>query len=131
MRKICYMKENFDDLASGGVLIYDTDKIKISSAKLKNAKVDGIGIPLTTFAKESGGEVMRNVVALGATLALVDQKLLIANKVIRENFKNKGPKIIANNLKAVKAGFDFVIKEYKKDFPCDLPTLKPKDNILI
>jgi 2-oxoglutarate ferredoxin oxidoreductase subunit alpha len=125
------IKENFDDLASGGVLIYDTDKIKISSAKLKNAKVDGIGIPLTTFAKESGGEVMRNVVALGATLALVDQKLLIANKVIRENFKNKGPKIIANNLKAVKAGFDFVIKEYKKDFPCDLPTLKPKDNILI
>lgn len=123
--------ENFDDLADDGVLIYDAEKVKVSSSKLKNSKVQAIGIPLTTLAKDSGGEVMRNVVAIGATLALVDQNLLIANKVIRENFKNKGQAIIANNLKAVKVGFDFVKKNYKNHFYCQLPTMKAKDNILI
>jgi 2-oxoglutarate/2-oxoacid ferredoxin oxidoreductase subunit alpha len=123
--------ENLSDLCKEGVLIYDADSVKVSGAKLKNDHLHGIGIPLGTIARESGNDLMRNVVAIGATLALVGQNLAIANKVVRENFKHKGKKVIDQNLKALKAGHDHIKKNYTDDFICTLPTLAKKDNILI
>ncbi|MBT4209409.1 MAG: 2-oxoacid:acceptor oxidoreductase subunit alpha [Candidatus Komeilibacteria bacterium] len=125
------IKQNLAELNSGGALIYDSDKVKVSPAKLKNDHVQNIGIPLTSIAKEAGGELMRNVVALGATMYLVGQKLTIANKVVKETFSKKGKKIVDNNLKALKAGYDFVKENSKDEFMCQLPTLAAKDNIFI
>jgi len=125
------IKYNLVDISKGGVLIYDSDKVKVSAANLKNNSVEGIGIPLTSLAKEAGSELMRNVVALGATMCLVDQQLAIANKVVRENFSKKGKIVVDNNIKALKLGYDFVKNNAKYEFKCQLPTLKPKDNILI
>ena len=123
--------ENLSDLCKDGVLVYDSDVIKVSAPKLKQNHVHGIGIPLSTIAKDAGGELMRNVVAIGATLALVGQSLTVANKVIRETFKHKGVKVVNNNIKALKAGFEYVKQNYKEDFICELPNLDKKDNILI
>ena len=123
------IEKNMSEVIAHGVLLYDGDQVKVTQSKLKS--VQGIGIPLTTLAKKAGGEVMRNVVAIGATLALVDQPLTIANKVVRENFKSKGKNIVENNIKALKAGYDYIKKNYKREFICSLPTLEKKDNILI
>ncbi|MFA6307333.1 MAG: 2-oxoacid:acceptor oxidoreductase subunit alpha [Patescibacteria group bacterium] len=125
------IKYNIVDISSGGVLIYDSDKVKVSSAILKNNNIEGIAIPLTTLAKEAGGDLMRNVVALGATMCLVGQDLTIANKVVKETFARKGEVVVANNIKALKSGFDFVKANVKNKFKCQLPTLPSKDNILI
>jgi 2-oxoglutarate/2-oxoacid ferredoxin oxidoreductase subunit alpha len=125
------IKHNLADINEGGALIYDSDKVKISSAKLKNAHVQDIGIPLTSIAKDEGSELMRNVVALGATMYLVGQTLTIANKIVRENFSKKGKKIVGNNIKALKAGYDFVKANTENEFMCQLPTLASKDNIFI
>ncbi len=118
---------NITELVPGGVVIYDKDKVKLTA----KYKAQGIAIPLTTLAKQAGGELMRNVVAIGATLALVDQDLKIANQIVKNNFKRKGEKIVDNNLKALKLGFDFIKKNFKQDFLCCLPTLEAKNNILI
>ena len=123
--------ENLSDLCKEGVLIYDSDSVKVSAAKLKAGHLHGIGIPLGTIAKEAGNELMRNVAAIGATLALVEQPLTIANKVVREIFKHKGEKVVANNVKALKAGYDYIKKNYTDKFLCSLPTLDKRDNILI
>lgn len=125
------IKENFSELNNGGALIYDSDKVKIISAKLKQAGVWGIGIPLTTIAKQAGNDLMRNVVSIGATLSLVGQNLAVANKVVRENFSKKGKKIVEDNIKALKSGYDFVKDNFKEEFMCQLPTLEVKDNIFI
>lgn len=125
------ISENFSELISTGALIYDSDKVKMPEAKLKVANVLGIAIPFTTIAKDCGGELMRNVVALGSTLALVGQSLTIANRVVRENFARKGEKVITDNLKALKAGHDFVKSNFKESFHSQLPSLSPKNNILI
>jgi 2-oxoglutarate ferredoxin oxidoreductase subunit alpha len=125
------ISENFSEIISGGALIYDSDKVKIAEAKLKESNVLAIAIPLTTIAKDCGGELMRNVGALGATLALVGQNLTIANRVVRENFARKGEKIIADNLKALKAGYDFVKSNFKETFHSQLPSVASKNNILI
>ena len=107
------IEQNFSELNVGGVLIYDSDKAKILPAKLAKAQITGLGIPLTTLAKEAGGEVMRNVMSLGASLALIGQSLDIANKIVKENFSRKGEVVVTNNIKALKIGFDFraIIKD--------------------
>lgn len=125
------IKENLQELNSGGALIYDQEKVKVSPAMLKKSKIQGIAIPLTSIAKQSGNDLMRNVVALGATMYLVGQKLEIANKVVRENFSSKGKAVVDNNIKALQAGFDFVRENFKGHFMCQLPTIKAKDNIFI
>jgi len=125
------IKYNLVDMNKDGAFIYDSDKVKVSSAILSNNNIQGIAIPLTTIAKEAGGELMRNVVALGATMYLVGQPLTIANKIVRETFSKKGKKIVDNNIKALKAGYDFVKANMEDEFMCKLPSLKAKDNILI
>jgi 2-oxoglutarate/2-oxoacid ferredoxin oxidoreductase subunit alpha len=123
--------QNLNEVAHGGVLIYDKDKVKVSAAKLNGLKVKGIGLPLTTMAKEAGNPLMRNVITIGASLALVGQKLTIANQVVTQNFKRKGKKVVDQNIQALKAGYDFVKENFQEDFLCQLPTLEKKNNILI
>lgn len=123
--------QNFSEISTGGLLIYDSDKAKISSAKLQSAEVLSLAIPLTSLAKEAGGEVMRNVVALGTSLAIVGQTLLIANKIVKENFSKKGQAVVDNNIKALKMGFDFAKKNFSGEFICQLPTRPANNNILI
>ena len=123
--------KNFDDLYDGGILIYDEEKVKISPAKLKNKDINALAMPLTTMAKEAGSDLMRNVVAIGATIYLIGQKLAIANTVVKQNFAKKGDKIISGNLKALKDGYDFAAKNFKGDLVCHLPKLESNSNILI
>lgn len=123
--------ENLSELIHDGVLIYDKDKVKVSPAKLKDTKVRAIAIPLDALAKEAGSNLMRNVVAIGASLALVKQNLTIANQVIRQTFKNKGKKVIDQNIQALKLGYDFVKNNFKDEFFCDLSTREKNNNILI
>ncbi len=123
--------KHLDEVSQGGVIIYDDSKAKLSPAKAKAKKINGLGLPLTDLAKQAGNQLMRNVVAIGATLALVDQNLTIANRVVKNNFKNKGQKVVDQNLKALKLGFDHAKENYKKDFICCLKSLKANDNILV
>ncbi|PWB38367.1 MAG: 2-oxoacid:acceptor oxidoreductase subunit alpha [Parcubacteria group bacterium] len=121
------INQNADELSSGGLIIYDSDKFKMPAKYQEHS----FGIPLSTIAKEAGNELMRNVAAIGATLALVGQKLDIAGRIVRENFQRKGGAVVANNIKALKAGYDYVLKNHPVNFICVLPTRPPKDNILI
>ena len=119
------------ELSHSGLVLYDQAKAKLSARQAAKYKIEGLALPLSDLAKDSGGGLMRNVVALGATLALVGQNLSIANGVIKENFKRKGSTVVNNNLKALKSGFDYIKKNYQGNFFCQLPKLPAKDNILI
>ena len=123
--------ESLDEVSVNGVVIYDSAKVKLSPAKAKTKKINALGLPLGELAKQAGNQLMRNVVAIGATLALVDQNLTIANRVVKNNFKSKGQKIVDQNIKALKLGFDYTKQNYKQDFICCLKNLKANDNILI
>ena len=119
-----------NELVDGGVIIYDQDKITIK-AKKYNPNINFIPLPLTTIAKLAGGDIMRNVVALGATLALVGQDLTIANQVVKENFKGKGKELVSSNLKALALGFKELQNVYRQQFYCQLVSYKVNTNILI
>lgn len=121
------ISQNASEVISGGLIIYDSEKVKLPS----KYEVKGLGLPLTSMAKEAGQELMRNVVAIGATLALVDQKLDLATRVIKDMFARKGEVVVTSNLKALKAGYDYTLKNHKENFICSLPSRPEHDNILI
>ena len=73
-------------------------------------------VPLAKIAKDSGGEIMRNTVAIGASFALIDFDLEILNNIIKENFTRKGEHIVSGNIDASKAGYDYVKNNFPDDF---------------
>lgn len=119
-----------DELVAGGVIIFDHEKIDAKTLAL-NKKIKLCGVPLSTLANQAGGEVMRNVVAIGASLALVGQDLEIASRVIKDTFAGKGETIVQNNIQALTLGFDYVKKNHPQKFICCLPSRKDSHNILI
>ena len=82
-------------------------------------------IPFNNIIKEIGAQaIMKNNVALGASIALIDYDFGIVAEVIRDNFKRKGDKIIDENTRAAKAGYDFIKNNFKNDFEYRLEKIR-------
>jgi 2-oxoglutarate ferredoxin oxidoreductase subunit alpha len=98
------------ELASGGLAIFDVDKISdISTGG------ELFGIPLERLAEEKAGDkVMANTVALGAALALVGYDLNVLDAALVEHF-GKG-EVGDSNTTAARAGYDYARAEYKGSF---------------
>ncbi|HLD56966.1 MAG TPA: 2-oxoacid:acceptor oxidoreductase subunit alpha [archaeon] len=103
-------------LTPGGALIFDADT-KLDTTKIGRTDINLCPVPLLKIAELSGNKIMRNVVAMGATMALTDFDLELFNSVIRDNFgKKKGTEIADSNIKALKAGYDYVRQNLGNNF---------------
>ncbi|NIU38817.1 2-oxoacid:acceptor oxidoreductase subunit alpha [Candidatus Bathyarchaeota archaeon] len=101
-------------LVPGGGIVYDGEEIALSGEELNRDDLKLYSVPLKRVVKELEGPlIMRNTVALGATVALVDYDLEILNGVIRDAFK---PKVAELNVKAAKMGYDYAREHYAGDF---------------
>lgn len=104
-----------DELVDGGGIIFDSSEVIDDKEIRKNIRL--YPIPLNDIIKEIGAQaIMKNNVALGASIALIDYDFGIVGEVIRDNFKRKGDKIIDENTRSAKAGYDFIKKNFKNDF---------------
>jgi len=75
-------------------------------SKIKNhIVIDADGI-----AKESGSARSGNMVILGAASSFIDMSYLSLENAISKLFERKGEEVIKANLKALKAGRDFVLR---------------------
>jgi len=91
----------------GGMIIYD-QLIDISKFKVRD-DVKMHPLPLSKLTQEAGGtEQMKNTAALGAALAAVDYPFAILEGIMKDEFGRKGPEVIAKNLGAARAGYDYV-----------------------
>ncbi len=103
-------------LTPGGGVIFDSDA-KLDTTKTGRTDINLYPIPLLRIAEESGNKIMRNVVAMGATLALTDLDIELFNSVLRDNFgKRKGTEIVDSNKKALKAGYDYAKEKFGNNF---------------
>jgi 2-oxoglutarate/2-oxoacid ferredoxin oxidoreductase subunit alpha len=111
------------ELAAGGVIIFDADKTKTSPGK------NAIGLPFEKMAVEtSGDKVMANTVALAATLGLIRYDFGKLEQVLRETFKgDSGEK----NVKAARAGYDFITENFKGDFSLRLNIISQAKRMLL
>lgn len=103
-----------DGLVPGGGIVYDEEEITLRAEELNRNDLKLYSVPLKGVVKELEGPlIMRNTVALGAAVALVDYDLEILSGVIRDAFK---PKVAELNVKAAKMGYDYARQHYAGNF---------------
>jgi 2-oxoglutarate ferredoxin oxidoreductase subunit alpha len=72
----------------------------------QDSAFDILDIPLSKIAKEIGGAIYSNIIAVGVIAALFNmQKEAIYNELERR-FSSKGEAIVANNVRAVERGYE-------------------------
>lgn len=123
--------KHFEEMTEGSAIIYDGEEIKLSPAKFKARKINLIAVPLKKISAATGGEIMRNVVAIGATAGLLKLPLAILDEIIKEQFAAK-PQVIEQNIEALKQGAEHVKKHYGKlDFMVKLEPIAREKRLLI
>lgn len=101
-----------DELNEGAVVIYDPKDYQWVDSDFPR-KTFGFGVPLTEIVtRHKGDPVMRNTVALGATVAVLGAEFALLEAVIRDQFKKKKKEITEENLALAKAGYDHVKTNY-------------------
>ena len=98
---------HLDEMIDGGAVIFDPDATS-TEGWLPSSKVRPVPVPLAKFAKEAGGPIMANTVALGAALALVHYPLHFLVDALRAQFAHKAPEIAEQNAAAATAGYGYV-----------------------
>ena len=121
------------ELTEDGAVIYDTDEIELDPGEdLERPDLKLYGLPLEALALKHGGEkLMRNVVGLGAFLALTGYPFEILEEVIGDVFGSKGKgKMVEANRAAAKAGYDYLRDNFPEQFTYVLqPKAKPKPQV--
>ncbi len=119
-----------DELAKGGGIIYDSAEIIDKKEFREDIRL--YPVPFSSIIKEIGAQaIMKNNLALGASIALIDYDFDIVAGVIRDTFKRKGEKIISDNISAAKAGYDYIKKNFPDDFDYRLEKIGSKGRMLL
>ncbi len=97
-------------IVEGGAIIYDPNAIEISEGGVSKRAIL-VPIPLLELARSYGNaQLMKNTVALGATIRLLDLDIDVLAGVLERQFGNKKKDVLDANLGAAKAGYDFIDK---------------------
>lgn len=103
---------NAHELNEQGVVVADAKfKPKLS----ENCPAKLYAVPFTEIAKELGNTLMKNMVAIGASAALLGLKVDDFKPVVQEIFAKKGNEVVELNLKAIQAGFRYIIEHFEGD----------------
>lgn len=122
------------ELSTNAALLYDRDAFPLEGSTLGRPDVSVYPVPLTALARAEGGTLaLRNTVALGATMALLEAPLELLFEVIRTVFGSKGEAIVAADCAAVQRGYDFVRSRFDtRVFPHHLaPVVKPDPQLVL
>lgn len=113
------------ELSPGSGFIYDASKSVIP--KKVGKMVNAFDVPVDAIAKQVAGSfVVRNTVAMGATVALLGGDLNILKELIAEEFSKKSPQVVELNFKVAQAGYDYALEHYANKV---VPVLKAKNKV--
>jgi len=99
---------NAKELREGGIIIAD--------AKFNPTTPEGITaklypVPFTGIAEELGTSLMKNMVATGASAALLGLSIDTIKEVVQEEFGRKGPAVVDKNVEAVSRGAAYILEQ--------------------
>jgi 2-oxoglutarate ferredoxin oxidoreductase subunit alpha len=101
------IERHHQEVAPDGVAIFDHDKFSIEGKRLNS-----LSIPLEKLAKEmTSNKLMENSVGAGAAIAVSGHDFGVLEQVLQEHFAHLGKEIVEDNVKAARAGYDFVRKQ--------------------
>lgn len=104
---ICLNKDTYTlhnkQLIPSTLVMYDPDEFDFEEHYIK------IKVPFKKILKDLGGQaIMKNTIALGASLALLGTDLEELNNILTAQFSRKGENVVNFNRQFAKAGFDYV-----------------------
>ena len=99
---------NARELRAGGVVLADA---KFDPKLPEGIDARLIAVPFTAIAEELGTSLMKNMVATGASAAMLGVPVDVVSKVVEEEFGRKGRAIVEKNVEAVSRGFQYVVNE--------------------
>lgn len=106
---------NHHEMRDDSVIIVDA---KAKPSRPENCKAQLIVLPFTDIAKELGTKLMKNMVAIGATCAIMDLDIKSFESLIANTFGKKGENIVDMNIQALHAGYE-AMKEEMTDLKGD------------
>jgi len=115
---------NARELRSGGVIVADA---KFSPTVPEGVDAQLFAVPITAIAEELGTSLMKNMVASGASWALLGLPLEVFSKAVEEEFGRKGPAIVEKNIEAVRRGAEFILEQ--AGGPLEAFRLEPADGV--
>ncbi|NMH71107.1 2-oxoacid:acceptor oxidoreductase subunit alpha [Bacillus sp. RO3] len=93
---------NYKELHRDGVIIADE---KFKPEKPEDTDASLYIIPFTQLATELGTSLMKNMVAVGATCAVLNLDPDVFKEVVEEIFGRKGETVVEKNMEAIRQGF--------------------------
>ncbi|MDQ0270146.1 2-oxoacid:acceptor oxidoreductase subunit alpha [Cytobacillus purgationiresistens] len=95
---------NYKELHENGIIIADA---KFNPNKPEDTNAVMFSVAFTQMATDLGTSLMKNMVAVGATCAVMNLDIKVFEEVVGEIFGRKGQAVVAKNMEAIQAGFDF------------------------
>lgn len=115
-----------NELKEGSVVVFDPHDYEWKAEELPHGVIL-IPVPFRDLVQKKGGEViMRNTVALGASMGLLGAPFEYLSDVIKNQFEKKGEAVVTHNIDIARVGYDAVSEQIKLD-----PVTNPKEYLLI
>ncbi|HWI49567.1 MAG TPA: 2-oxoacid:acceptor oxidoreductase subunit alpha [Rummeliibacillus sp.] len=102
---------NYKELTTEGVILADA---KFKPEKPEDCQAELYVVPFTEIATELGTSLMKNMVAIGATAALMNLNDEVFQSVVNEIFGRKGEAVVQKNMEAIAKGHE-MMDELLKD----------------
>jgi len=119
-----------DKISKNGGLIYDSI-IDISKYEIRK-DIKLFPLPLRKIVEETQADKrMANVIAMGATLALINYPLDFLNGAITDEFSRKGNEIINKNIEVAKRGFDYIHENFKNQIIKEVKPVSDKRKMFV
>lgn len=96
---------NFHELRDGGIVVADA---KFNPTIPESTTVSLYAVPFTDMATELGTSLMKNMVAVGASSAVLGLDENVYVKVVEEIFGRKGQQVVDKNMEAIKRGSQYM-----------------------
>lgn len=96
---------NYHELHEGAVIIADA---KFKPVKPEDSAAAFYAVPFTEMASELGTSLMKNMVAIGATCAIIDLDVNVFLGVVDDIFGRKGEEVVQKNMEAIQSGYNYM-----------------------
>ncbi|MCP3739177.1 2-oxoacid:acceptor oxidoreductase subunit alpha [Rossellomorea sp. BNER] len=93
---------NYQELHENGIIIADA---KFKPIKPEDSSATLYIVPFTELATELGTSLMKNMVAVGASCAVLNLEPEVFKEVVEEIFGRKGETVVEKNMEAIRQGF--------------------------
>ncbi|WP_204256350.1 2-oxoacid:acceptor oxidoreductase subunit alpha [Mammaliicoccus sciuri] len=114
---------NYHEMLEGSIIIADE---KAKPQNPEDSKAQLVSLPFTGVAKELGTVLMKNMVAVGATCAVMDLDTKVFESLIKDLFGKKGESVVDLNIQALNEGYR-LMSEQMDDLQSE-HTLEPTDS---